>query len=344
MRILYGVAGEGFGHATRAKVIINYLLKRGHNVKVLTYGQAVNFLKGFDVFEIHGTGFHFDGRLRKRKTLAKSIRGFLKNFSKRAAIREIMSEKFDLCITDFEPLTAGLARHYKIPLISLDNEHLLTRCEMNVPLKHYFDFVISKMIINLFVSGAEQYILTNLFPVKIKKRFRKNTVIIPPVIRREVREVRAEKRDYTLVYLSKGINQHALELLKEIKRKFIIYGFDTNRKEGNLIFKKASESGFLKDLAGCKEVIATAGLSLMSEAAYLKKPYLALPAKGHFEQMMNAMTLKESGIGDYTENLTRAELKKFLADSGSYERKLKTYKPDYDKIFRVLNRILIKRR
>src|SRR6266480_3864517 len=38
MRILYGVVGEGMGHATRSKVVIEHLLERGHKVKVVVSG------------------------------------------------------------------------------------------------------------------------------------------------------------------------------------------------------------------------------------------------------------------------------------------------------------------
>jgi UDP:flavonoid glycosyltransferase YjiC (YdhE family) len=39
---------------------------------------------------------------------------------------------------------------------------------------------------------------------------------------------------------------------------------------------------YLEELKACKAIIATAGFTLMSEALYLKKPYLALPLKGQF--------------------------------------------------------------
>src|SRR5687767_7766027 len=35
MRILYGVVGEGMGHATRSRVVLAHLLASGHEVKVV---------------------------------------------------------------------------------------------------------------------------------------------------------------------------------------------------------------------------------------------------------------------------------------------------------------------
>ena len=54
-KIIYGVSGQGFGHATRSKEVLTHLVEQGHEVLVFTYGQALFFLKDeFKVFEIPG--------------------------------------------------------------------------------------------------------------------------------------------------------------------------------------------------------------------------------------------------------------------------------------------------
>jgi uncharacterized protein (TIGR00661 family) len=50
-------------------------------------------------------------------------------------------------------------------------------------------------------------------------------------------------------------------------------------------------------LSTAKAVIATAGFTLMSEALYLGKPYLAFPMQGQFEQHLNAHMLDLLGYG-----------------------------------------------
>ena len=40
MNILYGVVGEGMGHATRSRVVIEHLRTKGHQVKVVVSGRA----------------------------------------------------------------------------------------------------------------------------------------------------------------------------------------------------------------------------------------------------------------------------------------------------------------
>ncbi len=54
MRILYGLAGEGFGHSSRALVIVKYLEEQGHEVLLMTYGQAYKVLKNTSRFKVIG--------------------------------------------------------------------------------------------------------------------------------------------------------------------------------------------------------------------------------------------------------------------------------------------------
>ena len=43
MKILYGVAGEGMGHATRSRVVLDELVKE-HEVRIVTSGRACEHL------------------------------------------------------------------------------------------------------------------------------------------------------------------------------------------------------------------------------------------------------------------------------------------------------------
>ncbi|HQK20080.1 MAG TPA: glycosyltransferase family protein, partial [Polyangiaceae bacterium] len=62
MRVLYGVVGEGMGHATRSKVVIAHLLENNHRVRIVVSGRAYHFLKKHfdDVVEIQGLSITYD--------------------------------------------------------------------------------------------------------------------------------------------------------------------------------------------------------------------------------------------------------------------------------------------
>lgn len=343
MKILYGLAGEGFGHSSRAKVIIPYLQKKGHSVKVITYGQAISVLKkeGFDIFEIKGMSIEFKkGKLDKSETVIKSLSSFFSNLNKAKEINEIMEEKFDLCITDMEPLTAILAALYKIKLLSIDNQHRITNLELSIPEKYKKDFEIAKFIIKSIVGRADVYIVTSYSKSKIKKEFRKNTYLVPPIIKDEVKKIKISKENLILVYLTKK-NNRLLNILKKINEKFVVYGLEIEKRDKNLEFHNSGER-FLKDLARCKAIIGTAGFTLISESLYLKKPYFAIPLHGQFEQILNALFIKDSDLGDYSDSANKKQIEYFLGNLENYEKKLKRCQYDYNLLFKYLGKVLRK--
>ena len=69
-KIVYGVSGEGSGHSSRAREIINHLEQLGHTVKVVSYDRGYRNLKNdFDVFETEGLHIaSSDNRVSKVKT------------------------------------------------------------------------------------------------------------------------------------------------------------------------------------------------------------------------------------------------------------------------------------
>ena len=59
MKILYGVPGEGLGHATRSQVIIHHLIQQGHEVQVVSSSRAYTLLHNSFPGRVHEIkGFH----------------------------------------------------------------------------------------------------------------------------------------------------------------------------------------------------------------------------------------------------------------------------------------------
>lgn len=342
MRILYGVAGEGYGHSSRALILASYLEKKGHEVVILTYGQAYKVLrKRFKCFKVKGLHLIFEkSKLRKRKTIKYGLENFPKNFWRWRKFHRLMKTfNPDLCISDMEPIVPMLRNWYKKPLICLDNQHRLTNLEINVPKKYYKDFLIAREIVKSFVKRADYFVIASFGRNKIKEKYKKNTFVIPPFVKESVKRIKGEYGRKILVYLTKKDKQR-IDILRGIKEEFAIYGYNKNKKTGNMTFR--TKENFLEDLRKCKAVISTAGFTLISEAIYLKKPCLALPLKGQFEQVLNALFLKDAGFGEFTEDLTEKDVLYFLFNLEKYKKNLRKYNPDYDKLFKVFDKLLIK--
>ncbi|MFA5124605.1 MAG: MJ1255/VC2487 family glycosyltransferase [Patescibacteria group bacterium] len=321
MRIIYGLAGQGFGHSARSREILKHLAAAGHDIKVFTYGQGAFFLHhDFDVFEIPGLTLSYkNNKVRYFKTLldnTKKVYGQTRQWNK---IKKVFKDFApELVITDFEPLTALLAKKFRLPLISIDNQHQLTNTEIQINKKHLKDLMADKAIIKLVIWSAKYYLVTSFFKTKIKK---KNTYLFAPIIRQEVLDMQPAKDDYFLVY--EGADMGRLtELFKRLPYKFVVFGPQRQGHEGNIVFKHFDTHEWLMYLNRCRAVIGTAGLSLLSEAIYLKKPYLALPIKHQVEQLINAQYLQRLGYGQFSYDLTSEEFEDFVAHLPQYEERL----------------------
>ena len=66
----------------------------------------------------------------------------------------------------------------------------------------------------------------------------------------------------------------------------------------------------------------------MSEAVYLRKPMLALPLTGQFEQEMNARYLEALGFGTASKALDEPSLERFLEHEPRLAETLDGYRQD----------------
>src|SRR5579863_10573357 len=122
MRILYGVVGEGMGHATRSKVVCEHLVASGHDVKIVVSGRAHSFLaKTFDdVVEIRGLTIRYvDNRMDRDGTLARNVLaapGMLAS-NVGAYFRRVAAFKPDAVISDFDSFAYLFAKRHGVPVM-----------------------------------------------------------------------------------------------------------------------------------------------------------------------------------------------------------------------------------
>lgn len=324
-RILYGVSGEGSGHATRSKEILNHLVKK-HKVKVLAYGKSYDFLKDFfDTHKIYGLHLYYRaGSVDYLKTALNNLRRLPAELGGTRHEVEKLVKKFkpQIVISDFEPVSGLIARFNHLPLFSLDNQHIFTNCKVEYPGRFRKEALINKLVISAYLRKISETLITCFYHPEIRK---KNTWLFPPILRKKILKQVPSKGRHILVYQTVSGDDSITGVLKKCPGEFVFYGCNKDLKDGNVLHKKFSEDGFIKDLASCRAVITNGGLSLMTEALYLGKPILSVPIAGQFEQIANAYYLDKLGYGRYCESLTAANVKAFLAKLAAYERKLKDY-------------------
>lgn len=332
MRILYGVNGEGMGHATRSGVVIDHLLARGHDVRVVASGSAYRYLRERlpRVDEIFGPSFAMEeGEIQRWATLrlnvASASRGLPHTF--RRWFRIVHEWRPDVVVTDFEPLAALYARTAHVPLVSVDNINMLVRCHHDEAIVggELADFILARAITQAMIPTAGDYIVLTFFRPRVLWG---RTSLVPPIVRPEVVAAAPERGEHLLVYASGS--QGEIDALRSTGVPCRVYGMREGEAhdDGNLSFRPRSGEGFLEDLRTARAIVTGGGFSLLSEAIYLGKPVLSIPLRGQFEQLMNARYLEREGYGLCARQATPSELDLFLRRLPDFEASLATYRQD----------------
>lgn len=339
MRILYGVVGEGMGHAIRSRVLIDHLT-RSHEVQVVVSGRAHDYLyervgPRLKVDRIWGlTIVYEDNQVRNFKTLLRNVKqavtgGWPKNI--RTYFRVAREFAPDVVITDFETWSYLFARNHLLPVISVDNMQVINRCRHPPELlaARRRDFELARAVVKMKVPGCYRYLITSFFQAMIRKA---RTSIHPPVLRPEILQADTEQGDHLLIYQTSESHTRLPEVLRQTGLECRVYGFRRDLSEeqvdGNLRYRPFSNQGFIDDLRTARAVVAGGGFTLMGEAVYLHKPMLAVPIRKQFEQVLNARYLEYEGYGMCTEELAAGSLGAFLERLEEYRANLASYHQD----------------
>lgn len=345
MKILYGVVGEGMGHATRSRVMLNHLVK-SHEVEIVVSGRAHEYLSRyfFNVHEIKGLRMVYENnevdRSRTFWEFLTSLPAMIAdNFQEFIKIGERFSP--DVVVSDFESFAYTFGKHHDIPVISIDNMQIINRCdlEIDIPDEYRDDYLIAKGIVAGKLPGCFHYLITTFFYPPTRKE---RTSLYPPILRESILEAEVTTEDHIVVYQTSTSNQRLLEILAQAKLPFRVYGFNRDERIGdNVWLRPFSEEGFIADLASCRGVLATGGFSLMGEAVYLGKPLLAVPLRKQFEQLLNALYLAKLGYGEYHDALSAEAILAFSERTDSYAENLKNHVQEGNsKILAALDRLI----
>jgi len=338
MKILYGVPGEGMGHATRSKVVIDYLISKGHEIRIVASDRAFKFLdKSFPGCAIEIKGFHFaykNAEVSKSGTFMLILKSAAKNLVFNKTQKQLLEQNFkpDMVISDFESFSFVYAKLHKLPIISIDNMQVMDRCKLDIKIvkEERNNYLLAKGIVKFKVPRCHHYFITSFFDAQIKKA---NTTLVPPIIRKEIQDAKTSKGNHIIMYQTSSTLKTVKETLHQFpQEQFLVYGMNKEEQDKNITFKPFSEAGFIKDLASAKAVIANGGFSFISEAVYLKKPVYSFPINKQFEQWMNAAYLDKLGYGKHCNSLNAIDLKAFLEGIPIFEKHLLGYKQEGNKL------------
>jgi uncharacterized protein (TIGR00661 family) len=337
MKILYGVVGEGMGHAMRSRVVLSHLVEQGHEIEIMASGRATEFLgKHFEgVNRIHGLHMVYEeNRVSRSRTLwsnaVTGARGIPQNVA--AYFDLFRSFDPDVVISDFESWTYLYAQVHRLPIISIDNMQIINRCKLPKEMiaGHKASFRLARTFVKGKLPGCNHYLVTTFFFPPLRK---KRTTLVPPILRPEILAAERRSGDHLTIYQTGEGYEALIETLAQCGRECRIYGvrrgIGEEQIEGNLRYRPFSESQFIDDIASCRAVIAGGGFTLMGEAVYLHKPMLSVPLAGQFEQILNGRYLQHLGYGMTAPDLSDPSvIERFLAELPRFEDALSRYEQD----------------
>lgn len=185
---------------------------------------------------------------------------------------------------------------------------------------------------------AEERLALSFQPMKadLDSRIR----IVPPLLRREVKELTPQTGDFFLSYIVNcGYAEEVISFAKanpdlEIK----VYWDKKEASEienplSNLSFHRVHDKNFLQDMAACKGLICTAGFESICEAMYLGKPVMVIPVAGQYEQACNALDAEAAGAGIKSESFDFAYFDQTLVKLTSVEKPFKEWIETWDVVF-----------
>ncbi len=280
------------------------------------------------MIRIQGIRHHYDrrGRLSLLKSLVRNLGVLVYYVRGGPALRRQLAEfSPDVLIVNFEPFVPLVARSLKVPVVSFDNQHALLYSDLLVPKGWGWSAWVTKTAIRLVARRAEHYMIMALNPVPTDGH---SVHVVPPVVQNEIRRLKPTVGSHVLVYL-KHPTGRLLEVLKQVDQPFLVYGCNRAATDGNLTYRVFSDR-MHNELGACKAVMGTTGMSLTSEAVWLKKPFFGIPLKNEFEQLWNARVIQRLGFGDFSEEPTKDEVERFLGDLDGYRRSLEGYRFDSD--------------
>jgi uncharacterized protein (TIGR00661 family) len=284
MRILYAIQGTGNGHLARATEIVP-ILKSMADTDVLVSGTQADLKVPFHI-DYSFTGLSFivgqNGGVDLLKTIRKmSVLQFFRD------IQNLPVDKYDLVISDFEPVSAWACRLRHKTCIGLSHQNAVLHSSAPQP---EFNDYFGKFILKYY----------SLTEIKYGFNFKPSSpAIFPPVIRAAIRNAEPTVNPHYTVYLPAYSNQQIMDVLSQIPdTEWQVFSkhSDSNYTIGNISFQPVSLSGFTKSFLSCTGLICTAGFEGPAEAIFMGKKLCVIPMKKQYEQYCNAAYLKSMGI------------------------------------------------
>lgn len=333
MKYMFIVQGDGRGHLTQAISLSDLLRRNGHEVVEVLVGKSkVRKLPDFFYEKIHATVSTYETPsfiFQKNRKKVHVLKTFIYNIhpkristynSSLKFINDKIKEQSPDVVINFYELLSGLAYlkyHPKTIFISIAHQYLIRHPEYRFAKENKDGMLAYRLITQICAIGSSKLLALSFYPMPDCSA--KHIVVVPPLLRSEVFELKPSVKNHVLGYiLNQGFEDEVRAWHKEHAEVELHFFWD-NRKtqketkvDDTLTFHTLDDVLFLDYMASCKAYISTAGFESICEAFYLQKPVMMIPA--HVEQEINAKDAASTGLGVEGESFDVSKLLDFAKD------------------------------
>lgn len=332
MRILFLVQGEGRGHLTQALSLAQILQTAGHEVTGAIVGVTTErnvptfFSEKFPaaIIPVFSPGLVYDtgtNALEPTKTAIRAIRAIRPFWRSLKQVRAIIDTHRPDVVVNFYEMLGGMTYAFlrpSVPMLCIAHQYMAFHPDFQCPKGLWFYRQAFKLNTLLTCFGAHE-LLALSFDKQVdapKQRVR----IVPPLLRREITNIKPAAGDSLLAYVTQpGLKTELLKAHKqhpEIRMDGFHSGVSVLNQlvDDTLSFHAIDGQRFLEFMARCKAVVTTAGFESVCEAAYLGKPALMIPQQNHYEQACNAIDAQRAGVGKAADQFDLDQLLAYLPE------------------------------
>lgn len=298
MRILYGIQGTGNGHLARARSLLPELLSAGIEVDCVFSGRAREEFFDMGLFGDYRClrGFTLVVEAGKLNPVATFRNNSLLNFLRE--VRNLQVNRYDLVISDFEPVTAWAAKLAGKPSLGISHQNAFCYAVPKVR-----GYAASRLLMRCFAPVNQALGL---------HWHHFNAPVLPLLI--EAHHLLAPVANKVVVYMGFEAIEHIVQFLQPFTDTdfYVFARVPEPEVRGHIHLQPLSHREFHRHLEDCTGVISNAGFELASECLALGKKLLVKPLAGQYEQLSNALALQALSRATVIEDLDQVALAQWL--------------------------------
>ncbi|MCA9737484.1 MAG: UDP- glucuronosyltransferase [Gemmatimonadetes bacterium] len=313
-RIVFVVQGEGRGHLSQALALKELLEEAGHHVTGLLVGGGERRpLPDYFARRMQMEPVRFPSPLTvpgPDRTGVSVPRTTLYNLARAGAYRravewirgQVEDLRPDLVVNFYDALGGVALGSGRIPVVSVAHQYLLGHPGTPAPPFRPLELATFRLLNRASAPGATPRLALSFRDLPDGPT--PHTRVVPPLLRRRVREAPVETADHLLVYVVNDGYGDAIARWHERNRHVLVHAFwdrpgapEEERPHANLTFHRLSDTRFLELMRTCRGFVGTAGFESVAEALWLGKPVLVVPTGNQVEQAWNAREAVAAGAG-----------------------------------------------